>query len=78
MFLVLFMFAVIKRKANFICIFHVLFVERGTSAVECRTRNRERPGSNPVCFTRNCFVARMLPREVKLASEMNRSDIGEV
>ena len=27
-------------------------VERGSSVVECRTRNRESPGSNPLCY---CF-----------------------
>ena len=26
---------------------NVLVVERGSSVVECRTRNRESPGSNP-------------------------------
>ena len=25
-------------------------VERGSSVVECRTRNRESPGSNPICY----------------------------
>ena len=25
-------------------------LERGASAVECRTRNREGPGSNPLCY----------------------------
>ena len=25
----------------------IMYVERGSSAVECRTRNRESPGSNP-------------------------------
>ena len=25
-------------------------MERGSSAVECRTRNREGPGSNPLCY----------------------------
>ena len=25
----------------------MIFVERGSSVVECRTRNRESPGSNP-------------------------------
>ena len=27
-----------------------LFVERDSSVVECRTRNRESPGSNPLCY----------------------------
>ena len=27
-----------------------LTVERGSSVVECRTRNRESPGSNPRCY----------------------------
>ena len=26
------------------------FVEHGSSVVECRTRNRESPGSNPLCY----------------------------
>ena len=25
-------------------------MERGSSVVECRTRNRESPGSNPLCY----------------------------
>ena len=29
---------------------YLLFVECGGSAVECRTRNRESPGSNPLCY----------------------------
>ena len=28
----------------------MLYVERGSSVVECRTRNRERPGSNPLGY----------------------------
>ena len=31
-----------------ICVTHNVGVERGGSAVECRTRNRESPGSNPL------------------------------
>ena len=27
-----------------------LHVERGSSVVECRIRNRESPGSNPLCY----------------------------
>ena len=28
----------------------IKYVERGSSAVECRTRNQVSPGSNPLCY----------------------------
>ena len=46
------------------------YVERGSSAVECRTRNQESlGGGNASVYVHNCSVARMLPREVELVSE---------
>ena len=54
-------------------------MERGSSVVECRTRNQVSPGSNPpllpfrnvsdLVVARNCCLARMLPREAELVSE---------
>ena len=36
---------------TFALAFNVLFMECGGSAVECRTRNRDSPGSNPPFVT---------------------------
>ena len=33
------------------------FVKRGSSAVECRTCNRESPGSNPLCYHTDDYLA---------------------
>ena len=38
------------------CIWVTIYLERGSSVVECRTRNRESPGLNPPFATISKFV----------------------
>ena len=38
------------------------FVERGSSAVECRTRNKESPGLNPLCYRFKVWAFSFSPR----------------
>ena len=39
-----------------------MFVERGNSAVECWTRNRESPRSYPICYHINDWAFLLSPR----------------
>ena len=47
------------------------FVELGSSAVECRTRNRESPGSNPLCSWFKVWVLSLSPRRPSPLSCLN-------
>ena len=46
-------------------------VERGSSAVECRTGNRESPGSNPLCYSFEIFAFSFSPRRSSWLGCMN-------
>ena len=53
-----------------------MIMERGSSAVECRTHNQVNPGSHDsggnvsdLVVARNCCMARMLPGEAELVSD---------
>ena len=41
---------------------HCGFVERGGSAIECRTRNRENTVSNPLCYRFDVWAFSFSPR----------------
>ena len=59
-------------------VFTVPDVERGSSVVECRTRNRESPGSNPLCYRFEVwafsFSSRCLSRLSCINERSNRLD----
>ena len=42
----------------------IVLVERGSSAVECRIRNRESPCSNPLCYRFTTWAFSFSPRHV--------------
>ena len=46
-------------------------VERGSSVVECRTRNRESPGSNPLCFRFEVWAFSFTSRRLSRLSCIN-------
>ena len=39
-----------QNHVFYACTLITLFAERGSSALECQTRNRKSPGSNPLCY----------------------------
>ena len=48
-------------------------LERGSSAVECRTRNRASPGSNPLCYFFDVWAFSFSPRLPSSLSCINES-----
>ena len=46
-------------------------LERGSSAVECRTRNRESPGSNPRCYRFEVWAFSFTSRRLSRLSCIN-------
>ena len=46
-------------------------LERGSSAVECRTRNRESPGSNPRCYRFEVWAFSFTSRRLSRPSCIN-------
>ena len=48
-----------------------LSVERGSSVLECRTRNRESPGSNPLCYRFEVWAFSFTSRRLSRLSCIN-------
>ena len=46
-------------------------MERGSSVVECRTRNRESPGSNPLCYGFEVWAFLFSSRRLSRLSSIN-------
>ena len=46
-------------------------VERGGSAVECRTRNRKSQGSNPLCYRFEVWACSFSSRRIRRLSCVN-------
>ena len=49
----------------------IIYVERSSSVVECRTRNRESPGSNPLCYRFEVWAFSFTSRRLSRLSCIN-------